>query len=261
MNDRLDERTAQLRDLLADDGRPEDERERLIRLMLLFAQRPMPEGLGDFAPDHGTLRDRFVATLDGADGEAAEEAFLTLYAHVHGHEAPYTEEERRRVDETGGYWCHAGGLSPVLKAGPWIRPDTVLGDFGAGNGLQGLLMQWLHPHRLTIQIEISQKMIEIGRRLQAWLDIPEDRVEWVCGDVLDASPAGMDFIYIYRPVRPVGEGLKFYEKFGAELARTTHPVVIFSIADCLGPFLPDHFDVIHGDGHLTCYRRSMATRG
>ena len=24
----------------------------------------------------------------------------------------------------------AGGLSPVLRAGPWIRPETVLGDFG-----------------------------------------------------------------------------------------------------------------------------------
>ena len=257
----MDDPTAHLREILADDGRPDGERERLIRLMLLFAGKPAPTGLGDFAPDYGALRERFVATLDGDDGEAAEEAFLTLYAHVHGHEAPYTAEERRRVDETGGYWGHAGGLSPVLKAGPWITPDTVLGDFGAGNGLQGLLIQWLHPHRRTIQIEISRGMIEIGRRLQAWLGIPEDRVEWVCGDVLDATPAGMDFIYIYRPVRPVGEGLKFYERFGAELARTTNPVVIFSVADCLGPFLPDHFDVIYGDGHLTCYRRAVATRG
>ncbi len=57
-------------------------------------------------------------------------------------------------------------------------------------------------------------------------------------------------------LRPVGEGLRFYEHFGAELERTSHPVVIFSIADCLGPFLPEEFDTFYGDGHLTCYRRA-----
>jgi len=50
-------------------------------------------------------------------------------------------------------------------------------------------------------------------------------------------------------------GRAFYERFGAALAASTEPVVIFSIADCLGPFLPEGFEVIYGDGHLTCYRR------
>jgi hypothetical protein len=49
------------------------------------------------------------------------------------------------MDRSGGYWCHAGGLSPVLKAGAFIEPDTVSADFGAGNGLQCLLMQKIHP--------------------------------------------------------------------------------------------------------------------
>jgi hypothetical protein len=136
----------------------------------------------------------------------------------------------------------------------------VLGDFGAGNGLQGLLIQWLHPHRRTVQIEISGRMVEIGRRLQEWLEIPEDRVEWVHGDVLDASPAGMDFVYLYRPVRPVGEGRAFYERFGRELGAATSPVVVFSVADCLGPFLPEGFEIFHADGHLTCFRRGSAER-
>ena len=48
-------------------------------------------------------------------------------------EAEYREEERRLMDEAGGYWAHAGGLSPILKAGSWIRPDTVSTDLGAGN--------------------------------------------------------------------------------------------------------------------------------
>ncbi len=241
--------------LLADDSRAPDERDRLVTLMLDLAERPAPVDLGDFAPRAAAYREALREAMTGDDGDALEEAFLTLYCHLHGHEAPYSAEERRRMDETGGYWCHAGGIAPVIKAAPFVRDDTVLADFGAGNGLQGLLIQRLHPHRRTIQIEISGEMIAIGRRLQAWLGIPEDRVEWIRGDVLDHTPEGMDFIYLYRPVRPVGVGRAFYERFGATLAATDDPVVIFSIADCLGPFLPGGFEVFFGDGHLTCYRR------
>ncbi len=239
--------------LLEADGREPAERGRLVRLMLLLSGLPPPPDPQGMFPDYPRLKDRFLAAAGGADGEALEEAFLGLYAHLHGFEAPYTPEERTRVDETGGYWCHAGGLSPILKAGPHLGPDSISGDFGAGNGLQTLLMQKLHPHRRTIQIEISSRMVDAGRRLQDWLGIAGDRVEWVVGDVMDASAAGMDFIYLYRPVRPEGEGRLFYERFAAGLD-DPGPVVIFSIADCLGPFLPPRFDAFYSDGHLTCYR-------
>jgi hypothetical protein len=171
------------------------------------------------------------------------------------HEAPYTPEERRRVDETGGYWSHAGGLSPILRAGDWLRPDSVSADLGAGNGLQGLLFQKLYPHRRTIQVEISSTMVEIGMRLQRWLGIPEARVEWVVGDVMNASVDGIDFLYLYRPVRPDGPGRAFYERVAAELEDSDRAVVIFSIADCLRDFLSPHFEVFYFDGHLTCFRK------
>ena len=104
--------------------------------------------------------------------------------------------------------------------------------------------------------EISSRMVEAGRALQSWLGIGSERVEWVVGDVLDASPTGMDFVYLYRPVRPTGEGRRFYERFAAELGASARPVVIFSIADCLRDFLPPEFEVFYSDGHLTCYRRA-----
>ena len=241
---------------LVDDDRPPEERERLSRLMELFAELPPPPDPFGLCPRYAEYHARLLAAAGGDNAEEIEEAFLTLYAHVHGHEAPYTAKERRRVDETGGYWAHAGGLSPILKAGPFLSPTTVSGDFGAGNGLQGLLMQKLDPHARTVQIEISSRMVEFGRHLQAWLGVPEERVEWRVGDVLDASPAGMGFVYLYRPVRPEGEGRRFYERFAAELDRATEPVVIFSIADCLRDFLSDRFETFYGDGHLTCFRRS-----
>jgi len=231
------------------------ERDAFLRLLEVFAALPPAPDPGGHFPEQERLRSRFLESVARGDGEGAEEAFLELYCHLHMHAALYTPGERRRMDATGGYWCHAGGLSPLLKAGPWIGPETVLADFGAGNGLQGLLFQKLYPHARTVQIEISSRMMAIGRELQEWLGIDRDRVEWICDDVCSRSPEGMDFIYLYRPVRPEGKGRVFYERFAAALARSDRPVVIFSIADCLRGFLPGGFEEFYGDGHLTCYRR------
>jgi hypothetical protein len=87
------------------------------------------------------------------------------------------------------------------------------------------------------------------------LGIPEARVEWVVGDVMNASVDGIDFLYLYRPVRPDGPGRAFYERVAAELEDSDRAVVIFSIADCLRGFLSPHFEVFYFDGHLTCFRK------
>jgi hypothetical protein len=222
--------------------------------MLLFLRLPLPpDPEGDF-PRYAEYRERFLATAEGRDAEALEEAFLDLYVHLHMHEAKYTQEERRVMDEAGGYWAHAGGLSPILKAGPWIRPNTVSADLGAGNGLQGLLLQSLYPHKKTVQIEVSSRMVEIGRRLQGWLGVPDGKVEWVVGDVCEQSLEGIDFLYLYRPVRPSTEkGQAFYRNLADFLDRSHGHVVIFSVADCLSDFLSPRFDIFYNDGHLTCF--------
>jgi hypothetical protein len=243
-----------LNELLRDDGRGTIERERLVRLIRLFAELPPPpDPVGHF-PDYPRLKQNMVGAFDGDDGEALEERFLELYCHLHMYEAPYTRRERELVTATGGYWCHAGGLSPILRAGEFLGPETVSADYGAGNGLQGLLMQVLSPHARTLQIEISGEAVEIGRRLQAWLGIAEERVEWVVDDVRNVPPRGMDFIYLYRPLHPVGPGDAFYREFAAELEASDRRLVIFSIADCLRGYLSDRFEVFFTDGHLTCFR-------
>lgn len=234
---------------------PGAERGRLARLMDLFAGLPAPPGLDDVFPRYEEYRERFLDCAACADGEALEEAFLTFYAHLHMHEAVYSPAERKAMDEAGGYWAHAGGLSPILKAGPWIRRDSVSADFGAGNGLQGLLLQWLDPHERTIQIEISSRMVEIGKGLHAWLGIPADRVEWISGDVCEQPFDGIDFIYLYRPVRPAtARGRAFYERLAETLDRSTREVVVFSIADCLRGFVSPEVEVFYYDGHLACFR-------
>jgi len=233
----------------------EEERRHLVRLMTLFTELPAPPDPGDHFPKYEEHKEKFIESIDGKDPIAFEEAFLMLYAHVHMHEARYTPEERELMDLAGGYWTHAGGLSPILKASHWISPATVSADLGAGNGLQGLLLQYLYPHQLTIQYEISSDMVKLGERLQDWLGIPDDRVEWVVGDVCDQVFEDIDFYYLYRPVRPSTErGEAFYENLAEMLDWGEQPVVIFSIADCLKQFLSRRFKVFYTDGHLTCFR-------
>jgi hypothetical protein len=247
-----------LAQVLPAEGRSPDELLRLARLVGLLATiEPPPDPDGHF-PAFQPLQGRLRSTLGSRDGEAIEEALLELYCHLHMHEAPYSPGERAVVDRTGGYWCHAGGLSPIVKAGDVIRETTVSADLGAGNGLQGLLLQRLFPHARTVQVEISATMVAIGRRLQGWLGVPAERVQWVVGDVTAFPLAGLDFIYLYRPVRPEGEGAAFYRRLAAELDRAEGEVVIFSIADCLRAFLSPRFEVVYSDGHLTCFRGSGA---
>ncbi len=78
-------------------------------------------------------------------------------------------------------------------------------------------------------------------------------MEWVHANIMDVPPQRFDVIYLYRPVRPEGEGRAFYEMFAREVARAGHPVTIVSVADCLRDFLPPAFRVIHGDGQITCF--------
>jgi hypothetical protein len=244
-----------LKHIFREDDRPIVERDRMVTLMVLFATLPPPPDPFGLCPDFSVLQKEFLDSMETAQPDHVEETFLNLYCHIHGHEAPYTSTERRRMDELGGYWCHAGGLSPLLKAGEHIGPDTVSADFGAGNGLQGLLLQKLYPHARTIQIEISSGMVEWGKVLQEWLGIEEGRVDWVVGDVLEYSPHGIDFIYLYRPVRPEGKGRRFYQDFAAKIAKSSGRAIIFSVADCLQPHISKDFEVFYSDGHLTCFRK------
>ncbi|MEE4272229.1 MAG: class I SAM-dependent methyltransferase [Thermoanaerobaculales bacterium] len=233
----------------------DEERPSLLRLMELLIELPPPPRVDDDFPRYGELKEAFVRSCGGEDAEIFEESFLELYAHLHMHEASYTPCERRRMDSTGGYWAHAGGLSPILRAGPWLAPESRSVDLGAGNGLQALLMQRLYPHDRCCQVEISASAVEIGRRLQGWLGIPDGCVEWRVDDVLETPLGGWDFVYLYRPVRPDGPGRVFYERLAAALHAEPGEVVVFSIADCLGDFLPSSFHRFYSDGHLTCFRK------
>lgn len=132
-------------------------------------------------------------------------------------------------------------MLPLLMAAHLITPDSVCADLGAGNGLQGLLLQQLCPHRQTIQVELSGKMIEVGKLYQQALGLAPEKIAWQHGNIVDADLSAMDLIYLYRPARPLNEGNDLYRIIADKLTARTRPVTIISLADCLTRFLPERF--------------------
>jgi hypothetical protein len=235
------------------------ERERtLARVGELFDELATRPGIDEIVPSFGKFHRELLLAREGGDADAIETALARLYCVVHGSGGAYAPPERQEFERLGGYWCHAGGLEPLHVAAPFFGPETRFADYGAGNGFQGLLFQHLYPHRLTTLVELGGPMIEQGRVLQALMGIPEERVAWVHASIMEVPPRRFDVIYLYRPVRPEGEGRAFYAMFAREVEQAGHPVVIVSVADCLRDFLSPAFRVVHDDGQITCFTNESA---
>jgi hypothetical protein len=225
----------------------------LERLGALFDQLAARPEIDDVIPSFTRFHRELLEARAGGGPELIEVTLARLYCVIPGSGGAYAGEERREFERLGGYWCHAGGIEPLHLAAPFIGPESRLVDYGAGNGFQGLLLQYLYPHRLTTLIELGGPMIAQGRRLQPLLGIPAERVRWLHASIMDVPPREFDVIYLYRPVRPEGIGRTFYEMFSREVARAGHPVTIVSVADCLKDFLPATFRLLHDDGQVAIF--------
>jgi len=198
----------------------------------------------------------FMSALEKGEPSSIEDALLTLYIRLHSTGFRYSQSEKEILKKRNAYLCHPGGLSPLILAEKFIRPETTVADLGAGNGLQGLLLQRICPHRKTIQIELSAELIRIGKIFQEALGISSDRIEWIHDDIVNVSIDAADFIYLYRPAKPLERGKELYQAIARKLSAGNKPLVIFSVADCLGHYLDTRFSISYTDGHLTCFVRN-----
>jgi hypothetical protein len=164
------------------------------------------------------------ALIDLASDSAVQNELPDIIK-LHTAGSGYTSSERELLKEKSGISCLPGGISPLIMARPFIRPDTTVADLGAGNGLQGLLLQRIIPHKKTMQIEISAEMVRIGRIYQRALGIGEDRMEWINGDMADVSLEPVDFIYIYRPAKPYEGGNELYRAIARKLNALRKPIL------------------------------------
>lgn len=208
--------------------------------------------LNDF-PTIGTAANDYREKSRGGYSDDAEISFLNFYCEIHRSGSEYLPGEREKLDNKHGYFNHPGGLSPLLRAKPYITDQSITADLGAGNGLQGLLFQYLYPHACTFQVELSSKMITIGKKFQKALGIPEERIEWINDDIINFDLSSVDFLYLYRPSKPIKDGLVLYQNLQKKLSDRNKSLIIFSIADCLKDFLSHRYKEFYNDGHLTCF--------
>lgn len=209
-----------------------------------------PEVL-DLVPEAKSWCDHLVAAKGHGDDDEREYALLELYRTLHTAGAGYTQAERTLLEAQKGLHGLVGGLTPLFMATLLITPETRMADLGAGNGLQGLLLQWLAPHRHTLQVELSQSHIAAGRLFQRVLGIPDDRVTWLSGDLFAADLSRATLVYLYRPVRPSETTVPLYRKLAGTLSAIGHPIHLISVADCLTPHFKTPPVPLYDDGFIT----------
>lgn len=195
----------------------------------------------------------FLKARDKGDIHSQEYALLQLYSKLHSAGSIYSPSEIELFRKRNAYSCHPSGLLPLIMAQHFINPNTISADLGAGNGLQGLLLQCLYPHQRTLQIEFSSELIRVGKIYQKVLGVSDERIKWIHDDIVNVSLEGVDFIYMYLPAKPFDGGLEVYNAIVNKLCTRDKPFVIFSIYDCLGKFLNNQFSIFYSDGYLTCF--------
>lgn len=170
-----------------------------------------------------------------------ELAFIELYIALHQAGVGYTEKEEKLLNGRRGLKGLPGGILPVILCSHLMKKDYVFADLGAGNGLQGLLLQYLFPHKQTRQIEFSASHLETGRLYMDALELDKESLSFEQGDILDSKLGDIDLIYMYRPARPMEEGILFYEKLSEKLALKKEPFILVSVADCFEKYIKTDF--------------------
>ncbi len=203
-------------------------------------------------PDAERLARECLAAKEGKDTLAREAALINLYLRLHSAGCRYSSSERELLNKRAGISCQPGGLTPLVMAERLVGPGTTVADLGAGNGLQGLLLQRIRPHRKTLQIELSSEMVRVGLLFQRALGISDGLVEWINRDIADVPLDEADFVYLYRPARPHGEGNELYRTVASRLAAVEKPLVVLSVADCFAKFLDKRFSVFYSNEHIAC---------
>jgi hypothetical protein len=208
------------------------------------------------SPQLRESHEHYLAMQGSKDSSEKESALLELYLRLHALGWSYSNDEEKALARALGNTNIPGGLAPLVLAGEFMRPGAVSADLGAGNGLQGLLMQYLYPHQKTILIELSSSMVETGKRFQKILGIPDEKVLWVQDDIKGADFSESDLVYLYRPARPHGEGNALYHYIAEQLGLMRKPVVVISVADCLGHFLGAGFTTVFENEHISVFQKT-----
>lgn len=205
----------------------------------------------------GACVEDLLNSISSNDNEQREASLIDLYLCLHKAGASYNQCEQRLMDEKKGLKWLPGGIMPVVFASYIMKPQFTFVDLGAGNGLQGLMLQYISPHRLTRQIELSGSHLNTGRIYRKVLGIHETQVSFENADIFDSSFYGVDVFYMYRPARPMGEGINIYKNINAKLLALKNPFFLISVADCFEPFITMDYKVVYSNEFLKIFYFSL----
>lgn len=206
-------------------------------------------------PDSLNCLDDLKKGIKEEDIKMRESALIELYIALHQGGRGYSDKEEELLKEKRGLKGLPGGILPVIIASHLIEEDYVFVDLGAGNGLQGLLLQYIFPHRLTRQIELAKAHLDTGSIYENQLGFDEKKILYENIDILSGDFSNVDFIYMYRPVRPIDSGLEFYKNLYNKLKQIKKPHFILSVADCFEPFLGQEYKKIYENEFLKVFKK------
>ncbi len=244
---KIEDTFRQLQEGVYNEPRAEVVEEALIRIALHPAVK-------QYVASAAVMAERLMEFREEGDPWVRENELIALYNRLHAAGAVYKNHEEDALNAWNGLGCIPGGLLPLFIIRHLIGPASVVADLGAGNGLQGLLIQALCPHRQTFLVEISESLIETGRLYQQALGFAPDRILWENGDIADTDLREVDLVYLYRPIRPQGEGNVLYKAIAEKLAENNRSVTVVSMADCLGRFLSERFKNIYSNEFVEIYK-------
>jgi len=225
--------------------------------LLRLSSAPEVAGLVPKAP---LLADRLRDCARHAGLDERELALSSLYLTLHSAGAQYMPEEDEILARAHGIPKQPGGMTPILLSAPFVKPESTVVELGAGNGLQGLLLQSLARHAQTVMVEISGSLIETGRVLQRAMGLKDESVRWHHADLLEADLPALvggppDLLYMYRPVKPAGRGRRLYERIAEWIQEWPGGQAIMSVADCMSPFLGPGVKKLYEDEYLSVYMK------
>ncbi|MCB9494570.1 MAG: hypothetical protein H6681_03885 [Desulfobacteraceae bacterium] len=229
------------------------EEEKILLIENYILKLSFQDSVSDKVKDAKPFAIELLSAKENNDLEKREIFLTKLYLLFHKFGAGYSHEEEKFIQRSKGLKWLPGGLMPVVLGSYLMKSEYEFCDLGCGNGFQGILMQVLCPHKKTRQIEIAGSYLNKG---EIFLSLPEIDREKICFENIDISDFQMqsaDFIYMYRPARPMGEGSLIYQKLSDKFLNAEKSFYLLSVADCFEPFIKGSYERVYQNEFLNIF--------
>lgn len=219
----------------------------------LLVRLSLDEGVRTEIKNAARYGAELISSKKNRDPEKREMSLIDLYLLFHKYGAGYSLEEEQFMEKSKGLKWLPGGLMPLVLGSYLMKPEYEFCDLGSGNGFQGYLMQGLCPHRSTRQIEISDKYLRAGEIFLDPLGIDKKKISFENTDISNFEMKDTDFVYMYRPARPMGEGSVLYQNLADKFYSNKKSFYLLSVADCFETFIKGDYEKIYYNEYLSIF--------